>query len=158
MDHSRVDLTTNSGATRRQVARGAAWAAPVMVAAAAAPAYAASTHPNTTVTSALGCKPKTGGDQSKDFYTTVCFRNADIHPVIITAESATLGGVPETIAGANPNPLSIPAGGTGCVTVHITSATAGDRDIAVYFQATDTVTGTQAPLVGQVPKADIGTC
>ena len=84
-----MNESTNQPVSRRSVAKGAAWATPVLTMAAAAPPMAASAHPNASVTSATGCKPKTKGDGVKDYWLKACFVNNDSHTVTISAPDST---------------------------------------------------------------------
>ena len=139
------------------MAKGAAWATPVLTMAAVAPPMAASAHPNAGLTSKTGCKPKTKGDKSKDYWLKACFVNNDSHTVTISAptEMKLNGTVTLTVSGA-PSPLNLAPGATGCIVMHATGSSSADGSLEALFTVTDSFTGATAPIPAFVPKSAVG--
>ena len=152
-----MNENTNQPVSRRSVAKGAAWATPVLTMAAAAPPMAASAHPNASVTSATGCKPKTKGDGVKDYWLKACFVNNDSHTVTISAPTSMLLNGSDTLLGSGaPSSLSRAPGATGCILMHATSSSSAQGSLQADFTVTDSVAGTTAPIAAFVRKKDVG--
>lgn len=149
--------TTSTSVSRRSVAKGAAWATPALALAAAAPPMAASAHPNASVTSATGCKPKTKRDQVKDYWLKACFVNNDSHTVTISAPMVMkLAGTKTLLASGAPSSLSLAPGATGCIVMHATHSTSKKGSLEAIFTVTDSFTNATALIPAFVPKKDVG--
>ena len=77
MDSTKTPVRVKSGGTqisRRTVARGVAWSAPIAAMAYAAPAYAASTPPVVASQCGIACKHPGSGQNQKTYHFTFCFK------------------------------------------------------------------------------------
>jgi hypothetical protein len=78
--------------SRRTLARGAAWAAPVVAVAVAAPAFAASPGSVTYVTAMGGCRCGTGGGPVKTLRLDVTFTNTTGSTFTVTNPAIVING------------------------------------------------------------------
>jgi hypothetical protein len=118
------ELSTRGRVSRRSLAKGAAWAAPVVVVGASAPAFAVSGTPPTLSQNGDACKlPGSSCPADKGYIFPVLACNSDPLPIYIYTVTYGLpynfgGGTPPSpfVYINNPNnplPILIPAG--GCV-------------------------------------------
>lgn len=103
---------TAGGVSRRTVVRGAAWAAPAIMIASAAPAIAAS--PGPVVPSGSGSACKHPGNP-KWYHFTFCFENTSAASITVTLDHMTVNGLlPEDPQPIIPTSIVVPAGQKVC--------------------------------------------
>ncbi len=120
MDSKYAPVRVKSGGTqisRRTVARGAAWTAPIAVMAYAAPAFAASAPPVLATQCGDACKHPGNGGNDKTYHFTFCFTSGS---TAIDNNQVTLGLLDigseahQAFAGANNTVITVPANTTQC--------------------------------------------
>lgn len=146
--------------SRRTLAKGGAWVAPALVATSAAPALAASVHPGVDVSGGSGCKPRTLGDDLKEYYLKACFTSTDIHPLVIDGVGPFVldGTTNLTVLDSQPAmPYTLAPGATACIVVRAENTSASMGSLAYTFSVTDTITGTSTTKTATVAKSDVVT-
>jgi hypothetical protein len=122
MDEQHTPARALSGGTkisRRTVARGVAWSAPIAAVAYAAPAFAASPPPVIVTPCGSACKHPGIGQNKKTYHFTFCFQtNQVLVGATVTLDSMTIeGGGASENKPVTPTSVTLAPGGATCIYV-----------------------------------------
>ncbi len=138
MDSKNAHARVKSGGTqisRRTVARGVAWSAPIAVMATAAPAFASSTPPVVASQCGTACKHP-GAAQSKTYHFTFCFKAtaAGVDNNQVTIGTMKVGDdCREAYAGVGNKIVTVTPNATACVYVDAPGFGESSTDAVILY-------------------------
>jgi hypothetical protein len=140
MDSKNTPVRVKSGGTqisRRTVARGVAWSAPIAVMATAAPAFAASTPPVVASQCGTACKHPGAGQNDKSYHFTFCFKAtaAGVDNNQVSILTMKVGAdCREAYAGVGNKLVTVAPNATSCVYIDAPGFTESSTDpVVLYF-------------------------
>jgi hypothetical protein len=140
MDSKNTPVRVKSGGTqisRRTVARGVAWSAPIAVMATAAPAFATSPTPPVIVSQCgVACKHPGSGQNDKAYHFTFCFKAtaAGVDGNLVTVSTMLIGNdCRPAFIGQNNKDLTVLPGQTVCAYVDAPFFTESSSDTGVLY-------------------------
>lgn len=144
---TQTDSSAAPGVRRRAVVKGAAWATPAVMVAAAAPTAAASAPIVPSFTPGTFCKHP---GNPKYYHAVFCFRNTTLSPITVTLGTLSVGTTVRnafvSVGGASVPSFVVPASTTKCMYVDAglfgTSANGGAVLSFSYPFGSTTLTGT----------------